>query len=112
MAEKVEGDLVMLEPMIADDKNNIVNIDSNWVYPFANLDVGDVFLWNFTPYMKIGTVAKRWIGNISTEFEVNAVSLLNGNCMSFEKTQMIILIENPWKDYVAPHYPQGLYSED
>lgn len=109
MAEEVEGDLVMLEPMIADKDNNIVNIDSNWVYPFANLEVGDVFLFNFAPFIRTGRIKafSKW-----GDYEVNAVSLINGTGIIMKKDDKVILIENPWKDYKAPHAPQGLYSED
>lgn len=110
MEEEVEEGVVMLEPMIADNDNNIVNIDSNWVYPFANLEIGDVFLYNFTPYMKIGSLFGQ--SKFGITYEQNAVSLVRGNVVTFEKTQKVILIENPWKDYKAPHAPQGLYSED
>lgn len=109
MAEEVEGDVVMLEPMLADKDNNIVNIDSNWVYPFANLEVGDVFLYNFAPFICIGAI--KAFGKYCN-YEVNAVSLINGTGVNFRKEDKVILIENPWKDYKAPHVPQGLYSED
>lgn len=99
----------MLEPMIADENNNIVNIDSNWVYPFANLEVGDVFLFNFAPFIVTGSIKvfSKWCN-----YEVNAISLINGTGVIMKKDDKVILIENPWKDYQAPHAPKGLYSED
>lgn len=109
MAEEVEGDVVMLEPMIADKDNNIINVDSNWVYPFANLEVGDVFLYNFAPFISTGVI--KAFGKYC-DYEVNAISLTNGTGINLRKEDKVILIENPWKDYKAPHAPQGLYSED
>lgn len=68
----------------------------NNIYPFANLEVGDTFLYNFAPFMKIG---KRITKGKYCEMEVNAVSLLQGECLHFEKTDKIMLVENLWKGF-------------
>lgn len=78
------------------------------IYPFANLDIGDTFLYNFAPFMKIGKHNAR--GKFC-DMEVNAVSLLQGECIHFDKSDKVMLVENIWKGF-SVHEKQNKYKEE
>lgn len=65
------------------------------IFPFANLDIGQCFMYDCAPYMKIG---KKTCKGTYTEFEVNAVGLLNGSTVRFAQTDSVRVIDNKWKD--------------
>lgn len=95
--------------MLVNEHNEIVEVSNKYIYPFYNMEVGDVFLYNFEPFMKIG--AKN-IRGVYVNFDVNCVSLRDGRCISLPNEQLVTLIENPWKNYSAPHIRKGLYNEE
>ena len=102
-----------METLKADENNVITNPTGKWTYPFANMEVGDVFLYNFTPYIRIGTTPFTCkMNGITKQFNVNAVSLINGKTCKFDNSTIIEYIENPWKNYKAPHLPQGYFKDN
>lgn len=94
--------------MVANENNEIINVNNNWIYPFYYMEVGDVFLYNYAPFIRIG--AKN-IRGVFVEFEVNAVSLINGRAIHLDNDDLVILIENPWKNYNTPSLPKGYYKD-
>lgn len=95
--------------MVVNEKNEMVEVSNRYIYPFYNLDVGDVFLYNYTPFMKIG---HKNIRGVYCDIEINCVSLINGLALHLNNSDLVTLIENPWKDYTAPRIPQGYYKEN
>ena len=98
--------------METDINNIITNPNDKWVYPFANLEVGDVFLYGFAPFIKVGKIRGKGAKYTEINYDANAVSLINGTCIMFNKSEKVFLIENPWKDYKAPHLPKGYYNDN
>ena len=63
-------------------------------YPFFNLELGECFMYDMAPYMKIGKQNVK--GNYCT-MEVNAVSLTQGTCVHFQEETIVRLIDNDYK---------------
>lgn len=96
------------EFLLVNEHNEIIEFSNKYIYPFYNMDVGDVFLYNYEPYMRIG--AQNFRG-VYVNLEVNCVSLKDGKARRLPNEQLVTLIENPWKSYSAPHLRKGLYSD-
>lgn len=78
------------------------------IYPFANIEVGDTFLYSSAPYMKIGV---RTVQGKYCNMQVNAVSLLNGQCILLANSNKVLLIENLWKGFEY-HEEAGTFEEE
>lgn len=78
------------------------------IYPFANIEVGDTFLYSSAPYMKIGV---RTVQGKFCNMQVNAVSLLNGQCILLANSNKVLLIENLWKGFEY-HEEAGTFEEE
>lgn len=61
-------------------------------YPFFNLEVGDVFIYDFVPYIRID---EKDLQHKQLRFNYNAVSMLNGACITVPNNTLVILINNP-----------------
>lgn len=61
-------------------------------FPFHNIEIGETFVFNYTPYIRI---RDRDLFNRYTRFEYNAVSMLNGACVHFANETTVIRIDNP-----------------
>ena len=79
------------------------------VYPFFNLEIGDCFIYDMAPYMKIGKQNVK--GNYCT-IEVNAVSLTQGTCVHFQEGTSVILIENEYKNYKFEEEKEGENNDE
>lgn len=64
-------------------------------FPFFNLEVGDCFLYDSCPYMKIGTVKVN--GEYIFPIEKNAIGLSNGIAVSFSNNIIVTVVPNPFK---------------
>jgi len=73
-------------------------------YPFFNLEIGECFIYDMAPYMRIGKHSAR--GNYCT-MEINAVSLTQGTCVHFQEATNVILIENEYKNYKYEEEKEG-----
>ena len=63
-------------------------------YPFYNMEVGDVFIYDYTPYIRID---EKDLYHKQLRFSYNAVSMVNGACVTFPNDAKVIMIENPCK---------------
>ena len=65
------------------------------IFPFANLELGQCFMYDCAPYMKIGALSCR---GTYTNYTVNAVGLLSGYLVKFNNQDTVRLIDNQWKE--------------
>lgn len=72
------------------------------IFPFANLDIGQCFLYDSAPYMKIGAVSCK---GTFTNYTVNAVGLTTGYMIKFEQDMQVQLIANQWENYIEHAEP-------
>lgn len=75
---------------------------SSNIYPFANLVIGECFLYDSAPYMKIGAVSCR---GTCTSYTVNAVGLTTGYMVKFEQDMQVQLIANQWENFIQHDEP-------
>lgn len=71
-------------------ENNIMDK----IFPFANLDIGECFMYDSAPYMKIGSVSCK---GTFLDFHVNAVGLTTGYLVKFDDYNIVELTNNIWK---------------
>lgn len=79
------------------------------IFPFANLDLGQCFLYDSAPYMKIGAVSCK---GTFTNYTVNAVGLTTGYMVKFDQYTTVRLIKNKWDDYIEHEEPMGYDNGD
>ncbi len=67
------------------------------IFPFANLDIGQCFLYDSTPYMKIGSVSCK---GTFTNYTVNAVGLCTGYMVKFDECEHVRIITNKYDNFI------------
>lgn len=72
------------------------------IFPFANLDIGQCFLYDRVPYMKIGAVSCK---GTYTNYTVNAVGLTTGYMVKFDNDMQVQLIANQWGEFIQHEEP-------
>lgn len=75
---------------------------SNIIFPFANLEIGQCFLYDRAPYMKIGCISCK---GTYTNYTVNAVGLTTGYMVKFDNDTLVELTANQWENFIQHEEP-------